>query len=99
VIPWEIAIYNRLVKRGLLKLRCYAMLGDERNPEFMGDLASYFRENRQDDEAQMFSVRSVKLFVDGAHANIESDNTPLSSPSYSFITPTRARTKNIFNID
>ena len=66
VIPWEIAIYNRLEKRGALKLRCYAMLGDERNPEYKGDLVSYFRENRQDDESYMFSVRSVKLFFDGA---------------------------------
>ena len=67
VVPWEISIYNKLVDRGELKLRCYAMLGDERNPEYKGDLASHFLENRQeDDDSYMFSVRSVKLFFDGA---------------------------------
>lgn len=67
VVPWEIAVYNELNHRGALKLRCYGMLGDERNPEYEGDLATYFRENRQEDDAlHMFSVRSVKLFFDGA---------------------------------
>ena len=67
VIPWEIAVYNSLLRRGALKLRCYAMLGDERNPEYTGDLVAYVRENRQeDDDTHMFSVRSVKLFFDGA---------------------------------
>lgn len=67
LVPWEISIYNTLISRGKLKLRCYAMLGDERSPEYGGDLASYFKENRQEeDESHMFSVRSVKLFFDGA---------------------------------
>ncbi len=67
VTPPEIAIYRRLVQRGALKLRCYAMLGDERNPEYRGDLAAYFRANRvEDDAAHMFAVRSVKVFFDGA---------------------------------
>jgi hypothetical protein len=43
------------------------MLGDERNPEYTGDLAAYFRANRFEDDARhMLSVRSVKLFFDGA---------------------------------
>jgi predicted amidohydrolase YtcJ len=67
VTPAEIATYTGLVRRGALKLRCYAMLGDERNPEYTGDLVAYFRANRvEDDEHHMFAVRSVKLFFDGA---------------------------------
>jgi predicted amidohydrolase YtcJ len=67
VVPWEISIYNKLVQQKKLKLRCYAMLGDERNPEYKGDLHTYFSENRQEDDGSyMFSVRSVKLFFDGA---------------------------------
>jgi predicted amidohydrolase YtcJ len=67
VVPWEVGIYKKLVKSGALKLRCFAMLGDERNPEYLGDLESYFHENRiEDDDLYMFSVRSVKLFFDGA---------------------------------
>jgi predicted amidohydrolase YtcJ len=67
VTPPEIAIYRSLLRRGALKLRCYAMLGDERNPEYQGNLAAYFRANRmEDDSAHMFAVRSVKVFFDGA---------------------------------
>ena len=67
VTPPEIAIYKDLLRRGALKLRCYAMLGDERNPEYPGDLVEYFRANRvEEDEAHLFAVRSVKVFFDGA---------------------------------
>jgi len=67
ITPREIAVYKSLVRRGALKLRCYGMLGDERNPEYPGDLVEYFRANRlEDDATHMFSVRSVKLFFDGA---------------------------------
>ena len=67
VTPSEIAIYKSLLARGALKLRCYAMLGDERNPEFSGDLAAWFRANRlEDDPRHMLAVRCVKLFFDGA---------------------------------
>ena len=67
VVPWEISIYKKLVEQKKLKLRCYAMLGDERNPEYKGDLHEYFSENRlEDDDSYMFSVKSVKLFFDGA---------------------------------
>jgi hypothetical protein len=67
VTPREIAIYKSLVDRGALRMRCYAMLGDERNPEYMGDLEAYFRDNRVEDYGNhFFSVRSVKLFFDGA---------------------------------
>jgi predicted amidohydrolase YtcJ len=67
VTPAEIAIYRDMVRRKALKLRCYAMLGDERNPETPGDLVAHFRANRvEDDDGRMFAVRSVKLFFDGA---------------------------------
>ena len=67
VTPPEIAVYKDMVRRRALKLRCYAMLGDERNPEYKGDLGEYFRANRvEDDDSHMFAVRSVKVFFDGA---------------------------------
>jgi predicted amidohydrolase YtcJ len=67
VTPAEIAIYKGLLSRGALKLRCYAMLGDERNPEYRGDLAAWFLANRlEDDAGHRLAVRCVKLFFDGA---------------------------------
>jgi len=67
VTPEEIAVYRRLVDDGKLKMRCYAMLGDERHPEYPGDLDALFRENLLVGYGNHFlTVRSVKLFFDGA---------------------------------
>ena len=67
VIPEEIAIYKDLIDRKKLKIRVDAMLGNERNPEPQGDLAAYFRANRIEDYGDHFlSVRTIKLFFDGA---------------------------------
>ena len=43
------------------------MLGEQEKPPLEGDLTSYFRENRIDSYGDsMLSVRSIKLFFDGA---------------------------------
>jgi predicted amidohydrolase YtcJ len=62
-----IAMYKDLIDRGQLKLRVYAMLGEETNFPQDVDLVEYFRENRIEDYGDdLLSVRSIKLFFDGA---------------------------------
>lgn len=65
--PLEIAMYKKLIDAGKLDIRLYAMLGEQEKPELGGDLAAYFKKNRIDQYGNYFlSVRSVKLFFDGA---------------------------------
>lgn len=65
--PDEIALYRQLIDEGNLPLRIYAMLGEQELPTLEGDLAAYFRQHRLENYGDHFlSVRSVKLFFDGA---------------------------------
>jgi len=66
--PWEIGIIKKMIDSGDLDLRIYAMLGEQEKPEFeVADLPEYFRQNRIDSYGKGFlSVRSIKLFFDGA---------------------------------
>jgi predicted amidohydrolase YtcJ len=65
--PRAIAMYKDLIDAGQLKLRVYAMLGEETDlPQDM-DLVEYFKANRIEEYGDhMLSVRSIKLFFDGA---------------------------------
>jgi predicted amidohydrolase YtcJ len=67
VSPRAIAMYKNLIDAGQLKLRVYAMLGEETDlPQDM-DLVEYFKSNRVEKYGDyMLSVRSIKLFFDGA---------------------------------
>jgi predicted amidohydrolase YtcJ len=60
-------MYKDLINAGQLKLRVYAMLGEETDlPQDM-DLVEYFKANRVEEYGDyMLSVRSVKLYFDGA---------------------------------
>jgi predicted amidohydrolase YtcJ len=62
--PTYIDAYKALVDRDALTVRTNAMLQNPRD----GDLESYFREHRVLDYGgdQMFQVRSIKVFFDGA---------------------------------
>jgi len=65
--PGEIAMYKSLIDAGELDIRVYAMLGEQEKPELAGDLEAYFKKHRLDQYGNYFlSVRSVKLFFDGA---------------------------------
>ena len=65
--PDEIALYKSLIDENRLPIRIYAMLGEQEMPPLEGDLAAYFKENRLEEYGgNMLSVRSVKLFFDGA---------------------------------
>ena len=68
--PWEIGIYKRLIDEGRLHMRAYAMLGEQEAALLEGgvdDIADYFREQRVEDYGNaMLSVRSIKIFFDGA---------------------------------
>ena len=67
VTPMEIDVYRELVEDGKLKLRVYGMLGDQEHPIVEGDLVDFFSRNRVENHGDFFfSVRSVKLFFDGA---------------------------------
>jgi len=67
ITPEEINIYKELVDEGKLKLRVYGMLGEQENPELQGNLEEFFRKNRLESYGNhFFSVRSIKLFFDGA---------------------------------
>jgi len=67
ISPDEIAIYKDLIDENLLELRVDAMLGEQENPVIDGDLTAYFQKNRIDQYGNHFlSVKSVKLFFDGA---------------------------------
>jgi len=65
--PQAIAMYKDLIDRNQLKIRIYAMLGEEKDLPADIDLVRYFREHRIEEYGQhMLSVRSIKLFLDGA---------------------------------
>ena len=65
--PREIALYKELIDQKRLDLRIYAMLGAQEESPLEGDLEDYFRRNRIEEYGGYFlSVRSIKLFFDGA---------------------------------
>jgi len=68
--PWEIGIYKRLIDEGRLHMRAYAMLGEQEAALLEGgvdEIAEYFRQQRIADYGNaMLSVRSIKVFFDGA---------------------------------
>lgn len=65
--PDEIKIYKNLIDGGKLHMRVYAMLGEQENPTLEGDLTAYLKQHRIEEYGNYFlSVRSMKLFFDGA---------------------------------
>jgi predicted amidohydrolase YtcJ len=65
--PRAIAMYKDLIDARKLKLRMYAMLGEETDLPQDINLVDYFRANRIEEYGNhMLSVRSIKLFFDGA---------------------------------
>jgi predicted amidohydrolase YtcJ len=65
--PDEIALYKKLIDEGKLALRIYAMLGEQEVPTLEGELLPYFQKHRIEQYGgQMLSVRSIKLYFDGA---------------------------------
>lgn len=65
--PNEIKMYKNLIDKDQLGIRIYAMLGEQEKPELTGDLEAYFQKNRIEQYGNYFlSVRSIKLFFDGA---------------------------------
>jgi predicted amidohydrolase YtcJ len=65
--PAEIELYRSLIDREELDIRLYAMLGEQEKPVLEGDLVSYFAEHKLPEYGNhMLSVRSIKLFFDGA---------------------------------
>ncbi|MGB6867821.1 MAG: amidohydrolase family protein, partial [Candidatus Aminicenantaceae bacterium] len=65
--PRAIDMYKDLIDARQLKLRVYAMLGEETNLPQDIDLVEYFKAHRIDEYGDfMLSVRSIKLFFDGA---------------------------------
>jgi predicted amidohydrolase YtcJ len=65
--PRAIALYKELIDAGQLKLRVYAMLGEEKDLPQDIDLVEYFRTHRLEEYGDfMLSVRSIKLYFDGA---------------------------------
>ena len=70
VSPQEIGLYKSLIDEGRLHMRAYAMLGAQEAALLEGsaeEIAEYFKEQRIEDyRGTMLSVRSIKLFFDGA---------------------------------
>jgi len=65
--PNEIKMYKNLIDKDQLGIRIYAMLGEQEKPELTGDLEAYFQNHRIEQYGNYFlSVRSIKLFFDGA---------------------------------
>ena len=65
--PHAIGMYKDLIDKGRLKMRIYAMLGEEEDLPLDIDLVDYFKKNRIEKYGNhMLSVRSIKLFFDGA---------------------------------
>lgn len=64
----EVEAFKALVDDGLLDMRVYAMLGDQKNPEYAAeDLVAYFKKHRIESYGdQLFSLKSLKLYFDGA---------------------------------
>lgn len=65
--PQHIALYKNLIDNGKLNMRVYAMLGEEKDLPLDMDLAAYFKKHRIEQYGRhLLSVRSIKLFFDGA---------------------------------
>lgn len=66
--PREIEVLKQLADEEDLHMRVYAMLGEQEKPVLeIDDLAAYFKKHRLDNYANhMLTVRSIKLFFDGA---------------------------------
>jgi predicted amidohydrolase YtcJ len=65
--PSAIETYKDLIDKGLLKMRIYAMLGEDEAPPLEGDIAAYLSQHKIEEYGNYFlSVRSIKLFFDGA---------------------------------
>lgn len=66
--PHEIDLMKHMIDSEEMDLRIYAMLGEQERPEFdVDDLFNYFMENRIESYgADLLSVKSIKLFFDGA---------------------------------
>jgi predicted amidohydrolase YtcJ len=65
--PDEINMYKGLIDGGQLNIRICAMLGEQEKPPLTGDLVAYFRKHKIEQYGNYFlSVRSIKLFFDGA---------------------------------
>ena len=65
--PHAIGMYKDLIDKGQLKMRIYAMLGEEEDLPLDIDLVDYFKKHRIEEyNNHMLSVRSIKLFFDGA---------------------------------
>ncbi len=65
--PRHIDLYKSLIDNEQLNMRVYAMLGEEKDLPLDLDLADYFKRYRIADYGRhMLSVRSIKLYFDGA---------------------------------
>ena len=65
--PQHIDLYRNLIDNNQLNMRVYAMLGEEKDLPLDMDLAAYFKKHRIKQYGHhMLSVRSIKLFLDGA---------------------------------
>lgn len=65
--PNELDMYKKLIDNDELDIRLYAMLGEQERPELSVDLYEYFKKHRIENYGEHFlSVRSIKLFFDGA---------------------------------
>ncbi|MFC2166327.1 amidohydrolase, partial [Acidobacteriota bacterium] len=65
--PQAIAMYKDLIDHNQLKMRVYAMLGEEKDLPLDIDYVQYFKQHRIEEYGQhLLSVRSIKLFFDGA---------------------------------
>ena len=66
--PSEIEYYKKMYDDELFPLRVYAMLGEQEEPMLdVANLADYFKKYRIENyNNYRFSVRSIKLFFDGA---------------------------------
>jgi predicted amidohydrolase YtcJ len=64
----EVDAFKALVDEDKLDMRVYAMLGDQKNPEYAAeDLVQYFKDIRIDNYGDhLFSLKSLKLYFDGA---------------------------------
>jgi len=65
--PQHINLYKNLIDNGQLNMRVYAMLGEEKDLPLDMDLAAFFKKHRIEEYGRhMLSVRSIKLYFDGA---------------------------------
>lgn len=68
ISPFQVDAFKELVQDSVLDMRVYAMLGDQKNPEFASeDLVEYFKSIRIEEMGgDLFSLKSLKLYFDGA---------------------------------